>query len=195
MRGVWRGLVRGKPFGFIGTNDGRRVFCHERQLRDLDIQEGDTVSFQLEMRNGKEEASMVQAFSQAGNDRHGQRPALVATRGADHGPDHDSRPCGPIPPKLLMMTYDEANTMQNMGCTTQQHVHGPCLDKIYQVEPCDLGLAPIDAIFSSRGFEIAQAQQFSRELNAIKSELDEKDIKVCVFVKTLPANAFDVTTC
>lgn len=37
MSGIWRGVVPGKPFGFILTDDGRRHWCHERQVRNEEI--------------------------------------------------------------------------------------------------------------------------------------------------------------
>ena len=74
MQGVWQGLVQGRPFGFILGDDRRRVWCHERQLMDEQITAGTRVSFQLQSRNGKEEASMVQVSSSTG---HGRKTQLA----------------------------------------------------------------------------------------------------------------------
>jgi hypothetical protein len=93
-----------KPQPKISVADKRsswRVWCHEKNVRDEDITEGSEVTFQLQQRNGKEEASMVQAFNPAASDSC-KRAALYSTRG------RDSRP---IAPKLLMMSYEEASVM------------------------------------------------------------------------------------
>jgi hypothetical protein len=37
MSGVWLGLLPGKNFGFIQTFDRRRIWCHERQVRNEEI--------------------------------------------------------------------------------------------------------------------------------------------------------------
>jgi cold shock CspA family protein len=135
LNGTWQGLVPGKNFGLIRVQgSGMRVWCHERNVKGEDITEGSEVTFQLQQRNGKEEASMVQAFNPAALDRF-KRAALYSTRGrglknrgwekkvdpssgrpfyVNHStkttqwePPTDS----PIAPKLLMMSYDEASVM------------------------------------------------------------------------------------
>ena len=65
-----------------------------------------------------------------------------------------------------------------MGCCVQENVETPHLDKIFFLSPCAQGLPPVDDIFSTSRFEIARAQNCSKALNAIKSQLDEKDIQV-----------------
>ena len=37
MSGIWLGLLKGKQFGFIETDDRRRIWCHERQVRNEEI--------------------------------------------------------------------------------------------------------------------------------------------------------------
>ena len=81
LNGTWQGLVPGKNFGWIRVQGGgMRVWCHERNVKGEDITEGSEVTFQLQQRNGKEEASMVQAFNPAALDRF-KRAALYSTRG------------------------------------------------------------------------------------------------------------------
>ena len=60
----------------------------------------------------------------------------------------------------------------------QENVETPHLDKIFVLPPCAQGLPPVDDIFSTSRFQIAKAQNCSNALNAIKSQLDEKDIQV-----------------
>jgi cold shock CspA family protein len=173
LRGIWQGCQRGKPFGFIQAENGNRIWCHERQVKDEEIQEGTKVSFEIRMgRSGKPEASMVQALHSAGSSK-GKRGALFATRGADYS----GQQC-PIPPKLLMMSLEEATVMCDMGAVTQQNIETPNLDKIHILPQCDRDLFSIDALFSTPGFEVAQVQQCSQSLEATKSQLDEKDIRV-----------------
>jgi hypothetical protein len=68
--------------------------------------------------------------------------------------------------------------LQEMGCCVQENVETPHLDKIFVLAPCAQGLPSVDEIFSTSRFEIARAQNCSKALNAIKSQLDEKDIKL-----------------
>ena len=60
----------------------------------------------------------------------------------------------------------------------QENVETPHLDKIFVLPPCAQGLPPVDDIFSTSLFEIARAQNCSKALNAIKSQLGEKGIEV-----------------
>jgi cold shock CspA family protein len=173
LRGVWQGCLRGKPFGFIQAENGNRIWCHERQVKDEEIQEGTKVSFEIQPgRSGKLEATMVQALHSAGRSKS-KRGALFATRGADYSGQQ-----GPIPPKLLMMSLEEATVMCDMGAGTQQNIETPHLDKIHILPQCDRDLLSIDALFSTPSFEVAKAQQCSQALNATKSQLDEKEITV-----------------
>jgi cold shock CspA family protein len=173
LRGVWEGCLRGKPFGFIKAENGDRFWCHERQVKDEEIQEGTKVSFEIQTgRSGKPEATMVQALHSAGRSKS-KRGALFATRGADCSGEQ-----GPIPPKLLMMSLEEATVMCDMGAKTQQNKETPHLDKIHILPQCDRGKLSIDALFSTPGFEVAKAQQCSQALCTTKSQLDEKDIRV-----------------
>jgi cold shock CspA family protein len=172
-RGFWQGCQRGKPFGFIQEDNGNRIWCHERQVKDEEIQEGTKVSFEIQIgRSGKPEATMVQALHSAGRSKS-KRGALFATRGADCSGEQ-----GPIPPKLLMMSLEEATVMCDMGAKTQQNKETPHLDKIHILPQCDRGKLSIDALFSTPGFEVAKAQQCSQALCTTKSQLDEKDIRV-----------------
>jgi hypothetical protein len=68
--------------------------------------------------------------------------------------------------------------LQEMGCCVQENVETPHLDKIFVLPPCAQGLPPVDDIFSKSRFKIAEAQVCSSNLNAIKSQLDEKDLQV-----------------
>jgi cold shock CspA family protein len=184
VHGIWQGLVPGKHFGFILTDSRQRVFCHEKHVRGEDITQGTYVSFQLQMHNGKQEASMVQCFSGT-QDRH-KRAALCSTRGADYPRGAGYK--GPVPPKLLMMSREEAAVMLEMGMTVEMApvvddgdllpVAAPHLDKICVLPPCQQGLPDVNALFSTVRFEVAKAKQFSADLSAIKSQLDEKDIRV-----------------
>jgi hypothetical protein len=84
---------------------------------------------------------------------------------------------------LLLVVLRKANLdpfvfLQEMGCCVQENVETPHLDKIFVLPPCAQGLPSVDDIFSTSRFEIAKAQKFSSDLNAIKSQLDEKDIQV-----------------
>jgi hypothetical protein len=67
--------------------------------------------------------------------------------------------------------------LQEMGCCVQENVETPHLDKIFVLPPCTQGLPPVGDIFSTSRFEIAKAQKCSNALNAIKSQLDEKDME------------------
>ena len=176
LQGIWEGLQRGRPFGFIRADNGRRVWCHERQVKDDEITEGMRVCFEIQMgRSGKEEAGMVQAAHSVGR-RNNKRSALFATRGADYSGQQGSGKQGPIAPKLLMMTHDEAFVMRDMGGVTQQNIATPHLDKIYILPGRDQGLPCIDVLFATPGYEITKARQCSQELNGIKSQLDDIDM-------------------
>jgi hypothetical protein len=68
--------------------------------------------------------------------------------------------------------------LQKMGCCVQENVETPHLDKIFVLQTCAQALPPVDDIFSTSRFEIAKAQKFSSDLNAIKSQLDEKNLQL-----------------
>jgi hypothetical protein len=65
--------------------------------------------------------------------------------------------------------------LQEMGCCVQENVETPHLDKIFVLPPCAQGLPDI---FLTSRFEIAKAQNCSNALNAIKSQLEEKDLQL-----------------
>ena len=179
LQGIWKGLVPNKPFGFIETDDGRRVWCHERQAREVSV--GMKVCFQLQERNGKEEASMMQALASTSHVRK-TRMALYSTRGADGQQQAYETGCGAIPPQFLMMSYEEAKVILDMGCTTQHSTDlvrsdVPHLDKVYELPKCDFGLPATHNLFSGPKFQIARAQKSADFLNDIKSKLDEKDME------------------
>ncbi len=115
---------------------------------------------------------MVQALNRAGRSKSKCR-ALFSTRGADYSGQQ-----GPIPPKLLMMSLEEATVMRDMGAVTQQNIETPHLDKIHILPQCDRDLLSIDSLFSTPGFEVVKAQQCSQALCATKSQLDDKDSRV-----------------
>jgi hypothetical protein len=68
--------------------------------------------------------------------------------------------------------------LQEMGCCVQENAETPHLDKIFVLPPCAQGLPPVDDIFSTSRFEIARAQNCSKALHAIQSQLHEKNIEV-----------------
>jgi hypothetical protein len=116
------------------------------------------VGFKLEERNGKQEASNVQAFNPQGNTPNQER-ALYSTRGV-----HFTLQDQPIPPNLMLISLEEATVVLQMGLCVQNegdpnvtHMH-----KIYVLASCDRGLPNSDALFSTPLFEIEKAQQCSQ---------------------------------
>jgi hypothetical protein len=88
-----------------------------------------------------------------------------------------------LPRQVALIVLSKANLdpfvfLQEMGCCVQETVETPHLDKIFVLPPCAQGLPPVDDIFSTSRFEIARAQNCSKALNAIKSQLHEKNIEV-----------------
>ena len=117
-----------------------------------------TVSSELEERNGKQEASNVRACNPQGNTPNQER-ALYSTRGADWTLQDQ-----PVPPKLMLISLEEANVMLEMGLCVQNEgdPNVPHMDKIYVLASCDRGLPNSDALFSTPLFEIEKAQQCSQ---------------------------------
>jgi len=149
--------VPGKRFGFINSDSGRRIWCHANKVND-EIRENTTVSFELEERNGKQEATNVQTFNSQGNTPNQER-ALYSTRGADRTLQDQ-----PVPPKLMLISLEEATVMLEMGLCVQNEgdPNVPHMDKIYVLASCDRGLPNSDALFSTPLFEIEKAQQCSQ---------------------------------
>jgi len=186
--------VPGKRFGFINSDSGRRILCHANKV-NTEIRENSTVSSELEERNGKQEASNVQACNPQGNTPN-QELALYSTL-------QDQ----PIPPNLMLISLEEATVVLQMGLCVQNEgdPNVPHMHKIYVLASCDRGLPNSDALFSTPLFEIEKAQQcsqvnrlrvnmwvflmgndfamiwlwlFSQDLKTLKSLPDEKDIQV-----------------